>query len=439
MKKGFFSKAIILAATLISAVTAYAQDGAYSGFTPYSIFAVGDLMNQGSAYHAGMAGVGVATRNKRYINYMNPAAVTARDSLSFMADMSLLQSNKVFSQNDIKSVNNTFNISSVAMSFPIYKSSAIMFGLAPYSSTGYGCYTVEDDPMLIEDTGGLYYSSTGQGSLFQLFGAFGVTFWDRLSLGVQLNQYIGNIQKNNKLDFINSAFSDVSSGSNLILRGTTGKFGLQYEQPLGKNLTLGLGATYKTGAPMKGYSQDYQFAVAAVQTDTLRYSVDTLKSSNNVRFANEFAVGISLNSGDRWRAEVDYSRSDWTNTGVSTATGFAVHGKSSFSATCAESLRAGFEIVPNRNDIRYYLRRCAYRVGAYKETSYYMMDGNKVNSFGITFGGTLPVFQYYNGVIWAVDLGQRGTTAQNMIRERYVKFTIGFNFFDYWFRKTRLN
>lgn len=439
MKKGFFCKAFITIVTLFTTLAAYAQDGAYSGYTPYSIFAIGDLMNQGSAYNAGMGGVGIATRNKRYINYLNPASVTARDTLSFMADMSLHQANKVFAQNDMKTVNNTFNISSLALSFPVYKSSAMMFGLAPYSSTGYGCYLSDEDPQMIEDTGGLYYSSTGQGSLFQVFGAFGVTFWNRLSLGVQVNEYVGNIAKSNKLDFINSAFSDISSGSNLILRGTSGKFGLQYEQPLGNNLTLGVGATYKLGSRMRGYSQDYQFAVGAVQTDTLRFSVDTLAKSHHVNFADEIAIGISLNSNDRWRAEIDYTRSDWTNTGVTTATGFAVNGQSKFTATCSESLRAGFEIVPNRNDIRYFYRRCAYRLGAYREKSYYLMDGNNVSSMGITVGGTIPVFRYYNGVTWAVDLGQRGTSAQNMIRERYVKFTIGFNFFDYWFQKARYN
>ena len=57
-----------------------------------------------------MGGVGIATRNNRYINYLNPAAVTARDSLSFMADFGLQQSNNIYKQGDIKSAHNTFNI-----------------------------------------------------------------------------------------------------------------------------------------------------------------------------------------------------------------------------------------------------------------------------------------------------------------------------------------
>ena len=65
-------------------LSASAQDGAYSGFSPYSMYGIGDLFDPGTAYNQTMGGVGIASRNTRYLNVLNPAAVTARDSLSFM-------------------------------------------------------------------------------------------------------------------------------------------------------------------------------------------------------------------------------------------------------------------------------------------------------------------------------------------------------------------
>ena len=121
------------------------------------------------------------------------------------------------------------------------------------------------------------------------------------------------------------------------------------------------------------------------------------------------------------------------------APGFSSVGKSSFSSSVSQSFRAGFEIVPNRNDIRYYLRRCAYRAGVYYDQSYYKLDGNDVNTIGITLGVTLPVFRYYNGISLGVDMGQRGSKKNNMIRERYAMFVIGFNIHDIWFQKPRYN
>ena len=121
MLKGRLCKilAVSLAMTL-AGLSLHAQDGAYTGFTPYSIFGIGDIYTQGSAYNKGMGGVGIATRNKRYINYLNPASITARDSLAFMADMSVNQSNRYFRQGDMSSANNTFNVNSITISVPLF-------------------------------------------------------------------------------------------------------------------------------------------------------------------------------------------------------------------------------------------------------------------------------------------------------------------------------
>ena len=436
-----FSRFLLLATTLFFAeIAVYAQSGAYSSYTPYSIFGIGELNNQGSAYNKSMGGVGIAGRNRRYLNYLNPAAVTARDTLSFMADMSLQQNNKIFKQDGARSVNNTFNVNDLALSFPVYKTMAMMVGLAPYSSTGYAYTSEVESTDVLSQAGSTQYVAQGQGSMYKLFVSAGVMFWNRLSLGVEGIQYFGNIDKANSLTFGNSAYSNISSGSKLILRSTSAKFGIQYEQPVGTGSSIVVGATYSLGAKIRGFATNYEISAGASQNDTLRYVTDTLKfASQRVSIPTEWGAGISYNHKNRWRAEVNYTRSDWTDSGMSTAEGFAVSGTSRITATNTESIRAGFEIVPNRNDVRYFYKRCAYRVGAYYDKSYYLMDGNQVRAYGITLGGTIPVFRYYNGINFAVDFGQRASTAGNMIRERFINFSVGFNIFDYWFQKTRYN
>ena len=437
MLKGRLSKILAVSLAMILAGSSmYAQDGAYTGFTPYSIFGIGDIFTQGSAYNKSMGGVGIATRNRRYINYLNPAAVTARDSLAFMADMSVSQSNKFFSQGDLSSGSNTFNINSITITFPIYRSSAMLLGIAPFSSTGYRYSYVLDDPSVIGNTGNAVYYSAGNGGTYQLFASAGVTFWRRLSLGVEGRVLFGNIGKENVFSFSKSAYSDIHSGNNLVLRGNSAKFGIQYEQPLGGSTTLGIGATYSTATKLRGTSESYRVSVGSSQSDTLRFSRDTLGlTMGGVSVPSEIGVGLSINHSDNWRAEINYTRSDWTSSGMDVAKGFAVKGSSSFDTRVSQTLRAGFEIVPNRNDRRYYYKRCAYRVGAYYENSSFAVDGNQVKDMGLTFGASLPVFRYYNAVTFAVGLGQRASTAGNMIRERYVNFTLGFSFHDIWFRK----
>ena len=426
---------LILTAFLIMGVGVYAQDGTHGAYSPYSIYGIGDISKEGTAFNKSMGGVGIATRNRRFINYVNPAAVTARDTLSFMADFGLEQSNKVYRQGDLRSAHNTFNIYNFVMSFPIYRSSAFMVGLTPFSDIGYDFSSVETDPQIIGQTGNISYDSYGTGSIYQLFAGAGVTFWNRLSLGAEAIYYFGNLDKVTQMNYSSSSYRSLNSGSDLMVRGTTAKFGLQYEQKLGGDVSMTVGATYRLSTSMKGNSLNYRYATQDGIVDTLRHNDADLRKAG-LKIADELGIGISVKSGEKWIAEVNYLRSDWTGSGFDSAEGFSVKSETAaFTSTVSQSFRAGFEIVPNRNDIRYYLRKCAYRAGVYYDQSYYKLNGNNVNSMGLTLGVTLPVFRLYNGLTLGVDLGQRSSTRNNMIREQYATFMIGFNVHDIWFQK----
>ena len=239
---------------------------AYGGYSPYSIFGVGDLAVQGSAYNKSMGGVGIAGRNNRYLNIMNPAAVTARDSLSFMASFSMNVNNKIFRQGDALSANNVVNVNDVVISFPIQRASAMMLGIVPYSNTGFefgGRYT---DPGLVGTAGDIFYSADGIGSMYKLFAAAGVTFLKRISLGAELDYYFGNITKNFTTSFSDSSYSSISNKNVLQLTGIGGRFGLQYEQPFGDDVSMVVGATYTTGAKLRGYYENSRMSVGSVTT-----------------------------------------------------------------------------------------------------------------------------------------------------------------------------
>jgi hypothetical protein len=309
-----------------------------------------------------------------------------------------------------------------------------MVGITPFSDVGYDFSSYEKDQNIIGNTGNIKYDSFGTGSVYQIFAGAGVTFWKRLSLGAEVIYYFGNIDKVTNMNYSNSSYRSINSGSDIVVNGTTGKFGLQYEQKLGGNVSMIVGATYKLGTNMKGYSTNYRYANQESVSDTLSFRIDTL-GSTGVRFADELGVGISLKGGEKWSAEFNYIRSDWSASGFDSQAGFSSIGESKFSSTISHSFRAGFEYTPNRNDIRYYMRKCSYRAGFYYDKAYYKLDGHDVNSMGVTLGITLPIPRLYNGISLGVDLGQRASTKYNMIRERYAMFVIGFNIHDLWFRK----
>lgn len=422
----------------LSGVVLNAQtESAHNSYSPYSVYGIGDMYTQGSAYNKSMGGVGIAMRNNQYINYLNPAAVTARDTLAFMADINLSVQNKVFSQNGKRSANNTFNISGLSFTAPIYHKSAFIMGLTPFSDVAFD-FSGKVNSGTLPTTGYISRAAKGSGGMYQAFVGAGIAFGN-FSVGAQALYYFGKIDKDFTYTIQSTASNSIYSGYELELNALTGKFGVQYETRLSNGLTVTVGATHRLRTSLKGRIKDYKLSSLSSVTDTLRYSLDTLGKNNaGVKLAGETGIGIAIRRGDKWRFEVDYTFADWSSSGFDYVAGLSSEsGNAAFTCTKAQSFRAGAEYIPNKNDIRYYLRRCAYRAGFYYDKAYYKLNGNAVNSIGVTFGVTLPIFRWYNGLSLGVDIGQKGGSGANMIKERYVMFSVGFNIHDIWFQKHR--
>ena len=421
---------IAAAALLLGALPLCAQNGTYNGFSPYSVYGIGDLHAAGTAYNASMGGVGIATRNKRFVNTMNPASATARDSLSFMADFGLSGKLSLFTQDNLKGSKALFNINNFVISFPMWRKTAMMVGLQPFSDTGFSMSYLDkitSGEQSIGYTGNRAYGAAGDGGLFQFYAGASALLWNRLSIGAQYNLYFGTISKYSTSTFGDASYRSQTLGDTLQVRAHTAKFGLQYEQPVGSAGKFVVGATYRLKAKVSGHAIEYS-NVPELDLGTHELSKD------NISLGDEIGVGLSYMQGDKWSMEVDYLRGDWTGSNFDAVRGFRNNGVYSFSTGTTQSFKAGFEITPNRNDIRYFFKRCTYRLGGYMDQSYYRVDGQPITAAGITLGMTVPVYQGYNGITFALDLGQRGFGTA-FVKERYVGFHIGFNIFDIWFRK----
>jgi len=437
---------ILGAALLLCAFApAFAQGsvgGADSGYSPYSIFGIGDILDKGISYNAAMGGVGIADRNERVLNILNPAAVTAREEKSFMFDFGLNNSNTIFEGNAAtalgkeaegphKSAMNTFTMHHVAASFPIYKHSAFKLGIQPYSAVGYNFIAHEVDDALVSEVGNINYQKYGEGTLYQVFLGAGVTLWDRLSLGVDGQYYFGNIIRHSAAYFnTNAAYRTISTGWDYVMSGFSAKFGLQYEQPIGNTSKLRVGATFNLGTKIKGYEKRYAFAEFLSATDSILFQVNNIEGHS---IPAELGVAIGFSASDAWRFNFDYTRQDWTGIPFSATPGV------DFKPCAAQSFRFGLEYTPNRYDIRYYMRRVSYRAGVYRKGNYVSLNGHQVTATGFTFGASFPVFRYYNAISFGVDIGQRGTMKDDLIRERYVMFNVSFDIHDIWFIKNLYN
>ena len=426
MLRSWKNRLVALLVFLLVPFFASAQtDGTYSGFSPYSVYGIGQLHDGGTAWNRGMGGIGIATRNKRFINIANPASVTARDSLSFMTDFGLTPKFSLYTDGSKKAVSTTVNIEDFVLSFPLWNHTAMMVGVTPLSDVGYKITSTSIDLYTGKNT----FTSSGNGGIYQVFAAVGGTLWNRLSLGVQGMYVFGNVNKSAQQTYSDDSYRTYYAGDSLQVRSFSVKFGLQYEQPISTKSFITFGATYRLSTPMDGQQIHY-----LEEGSYYRERKETSLSQAGLRFGDELGVGLSFRQSDDFLVEADYIRKDWRKSGFDTMVGFSNVGDRVFATSAAQSVRLGAEWTPNRNDIRYFLKRCTYRLGAYYDQSYYTVDGQHIDAVGITLGMTVPVFRYYNGLTVGLDLGQRGL-APGQIKEYYVGVNLGFNLFDIWFQK----
>ena len=108
--------------------------------------------------------------------------------------------------------------------------------------------------------------------------------------------------------------------------------------------------------------------------------------------------------------------------------------------------RVGVEYTPNAIDIRRFLNRWTYRFGVYYNDYYMRINGHKINDVGLSVGVGIPIkMQGFSSVNLGLTWGCRGTTATGMIgtrqfrmvRENYIKVSIGLSLFgeDDWFKR----
>ena len=399
-------------------------------YTPYSLYGIGEIVKQGTAINRGMGGIGVGVRDNRYINYLNPASITQRDTLSFMLDFGISQKNFYNSDGKTKSAYNTFNMHNIVFTAPIYKKSALIVGISPYSDIGYKFESTETDKELVSKYGDIKYQKYGTGSINQFFIGASMNFFKHFSLGAEYIYYFGALDRYSNVMFNTSANSmrSIETGWDYALGASSARIGIQYFGILDKekDVDLTVGATYRMAAKLKGDFNRFAYAYDENVRDTV---VNTLSEDAKIKIPQEFSAGFSIRKKDKWMFGFDYMRQDWTKSSFEGADGVK------FKPCVAGYYKAGFEFTPNKYDIRYYMKRVTYRLGAYYEQSYVQLGSHQINAAGITFGMSLPIYRLYNAVNVAVDFGQRGTVKENLVRERYVQFVVNISLHDIWFVK----
>ena len=369
---GFFSLLVLVMAG------SYGQN-AYN--SPYSSLGFGDLTFKGFGKNSAMGGISTGLRDNESIDFSNPAAYTVRDSLSFIFEFGAVGRLSYYSKEEKKETPYDINFSHLAFSFPFGRRLSFGAGLIPYSLTSYKFLvtTDEGDDDYNPELGRLDYLYSGDGGLTQIFFGTGFLISPSLSVGMNVNYIFGNIERVQSLAHNDNpkAFNTRTYETQL-LSGFNFNTGLQYSTAFGEDYRLVVGGNFTFGSKINSKSEILKDNILSVPEggtviDTLEFYTTPKQKQD---FPNSFALGASVQKGEKWLFGLDYKQVQWSNSPVMNLD----------TVQNSQSFHAGMEFTNDPREQKIYPLRIHYRLGAYYNRSFMQLYGNQITDLGRTFG-----------------------------------------------------
>ena len=428
---------VVLALLLALPAAAWAQSSSLNTFSPYTFYGIGDFSTQGPGYMRSMGGAGIGLRNALKINYLNPASYSILKQKTFLFNVEIEGNNTYSKTSAAKTSHNSFNVRDIALAFPIARSLGIGISVTPMSSVGYRIEMRDTDPFFLANNMDVLYNYTGEGNVTQAKLGFGILLTKRLSVGADMVYYHGRISQ-----YFNTDITSLLSNETIVNAHGTAResisrlganIGLQYDLIQSDKRVLTFGATYRPRTNLKPTTSRSIYSTS-ITSDKI---TDTT-SKENFSLPNTFTFGLSYQSV-RLSLGLDYSMEQWNNVNTNDPMN-GIEFKNN------QYIKFGVQYIPNPMDVRHVLNRWSYRLG-FRYNDYYMrINGHNVRDKAITLGVGIPIkVQGLSAVNVGVEFGQRGRTADGamgtrqfrMIRENYIKLSIGLSLFgeDDWFKR----
>ncbi len=393
--------------------------------SPYTRYGYGQLADQGSGNSKAMGGVAYGLRDKYQVNFANPAAYTAVDSLTFIFDGGISLQNTNFSNGTLKQNAKNSSFDYITMQFRASRWAAISIGMLPYSNIGYNISQAYENT---ENSAASYVTTyNGEGGLHQLYFGAGFKIFKNLSVGANISYLWGGITRTTTESFPQSTSNyPFIIQSSVDIQSYKLDFGIQYTQPFGKKHSVTLGAVYSPGHNLNNTAYELR---QSGNTGDAGTTVTQTDIHADYGIPTTIGAGLAYVYDDRLTVGVDGLLQNWDKV--------SYEGRKEFCKRAKIAL--GAEFIPNPRG-RNYLAFVKYRVGAYYSKPYYKIFGERAaNEYGVTAGFGLPIPRTRSMVsVSAQYVHTKGTTAA-FLDENTLRLCIGITFNERWFFKRRVD
>jgi len=417
-----------------------AQEGTTS---PYSFYGIGSLKFKGTTENISMGGLSIYT-DSIHMNLRNPASYGGSNLKVYNEEGRPIKFTEGGSHSNTKLETSTTSQDAsastfdyLAMAMPLGKL-GIGFGLMPFTSVGYNLQALNDDDLLTNR-----YS--GEGGVNKAFFGAGYQLTKNLSIGVDASYNFGNIQ-NSVIEFLYNADDELlqyqsKEFNRSDISGLNFNFGMTFTPMITQKLQLTTAFTLTPKSELTSKNERTISTIVINPTTGQDFPVNEIPEDLESRglrttvltLPSKMAFGIGIGQPRKWFIGGEYTAlktSQFSN---------PIFSIENATFEDASEIAIGGFVIPQYTSFNKYWKRMVYRAGIRFEKTGLKINNETINEFGISFGVGIPVGRVFSNANLGLEIGQRGTTKQNLIQENFVKFQISLSLNDRWFEKRKFN
>ena len=400
--------------------------------SPYSGYGVGDLSPRTNIVSASMGGVGYALQNPYYINFKNPAAFAAFDSLSFIGDLAFSFTNQNLRTQRQAQGGSLAQLSYLTIGLPVLPVWRTSAGIMPYSDIGYNIVDSYDQ----EHFGIISTQYKGEGGLMLLYWGNAFKVCKGLTMGLNMSYLFGTINKTSFVEYdeLEHSFNTLKSNFRHI-DGIQLSAGIQYHTTINEKHQLGFGAVYENAVKVwsrenlleLNYSNHYS---PNSYFDTIVARIGKNAAKSNPKMPNIVGGGISYEYKDKLLVAADVTWQNWKKFEMSNT-------KDSLKNNFISAI--GIQYIPNPMSSKYY-NKISLRAGTRISTGYIVLNNRAISEFAVSVGLGLPfrTLTYRSSVNIMFEYSKLGTLKNNLILQNYYKLSFNFILQEKWYQRRKI-
>ena len=413
-------KKLILFTFILTTAFSFAQRTSSS---PYSFFGIGDQAKLKSVEEIAMGQFGGALNSEYHLSLTNPASYASLKYTTYVFS-GANKATTIDDGNDSQT-SSAASLSYIALGIPIKQNQGLAFGLQLNTAVGYSLLDQKfDDDALVETN-----QLTGDGGTNRVFLGYGYQFPFKLNVGVEAAYNFGGIE-NSVLNRRLGVQLATESRTDSYVKGFSYKIGAQYERSLKNNLNLKIGVSATMGNSLNEKGDIYLISLLNSEGGGNITKIDTINNYKaKIKAPIQPTLSIGIGEDNKWLIGAEYTFQDAVD-----FEGGIYDDITNYYYSSSNVISLGGFYLPKYNSIASYFDRVTYRAGFNYKKLGLVINETEIEEYGISFGVSLPLGLRLSNANLGFEIGKRGTTDNNLVKENFFNFRLSLSLNDKWFK-----